>query len=230
MRSSASAFFMSTPARAPAPTPTMIDIGVASPSAQGQAMISTETAATSAKGSCGSGPKSHQAANAATATPMTAGTNQPATASARRCIGARLRCASATSCTMRDSMVSAPTLRASITKLPVRLMVPAITSLPGSLVTGIDSPVTIDSSMLILPSTTVPSTAIFSPGRTRRRSPGTIDSTGTSSSSPSAETLRAVFGARSSRARMAPEVLSRARSSSTWPSSTSTVMTAAASK
>jgi hypothetical protein len=31
-----------------APTPTMIDIGVASPSAQGQAMISTETAATSA--------------------------------------------------------------------------------------------------------------------------------------------------------------------------------------
>ena len=34
--------------RAPRPTPTMIDIGVASPSAQGQAMIRTETAATSA--------------------------------------------------------------------------------------------------------------------------------------------------------------------------------------
>ena len=31
---------------APRPTPTMIDIGVASPSAQGQAMISTLTAAT----------------------------------------------------------------------------------------------------------------------------------------------------------------------------------------
>ncbi len=47
-RSSASAFLMSTPACAPRPTPTMIDIGVASPSAQGQAMISTETAAMSA--------------------------------------------------------------------------------------------------------------------------------------------------------------------------------------
>ena len=47
MRSSASAFLISTPACAPRPTPTMIDIGVASPSAQGQAMISTATAATS---------------------------------------------------------------------------------------------------------------------------------------------------------------------------------------
>ncbi len=47
-RSSASAFLISTPVRAPRPTPTMIDIGVARPSAQGQAMISTETAATSA--------------------------------------------------------------------------------------------------------------------------------------------------------------------------------------
>ena len=46
--SSASAFLMSTPAVAPRPVPTMIDIGVASPSAQGQAMISTATALTSA--------------------------------------------------------------------------------------------------------------------------------------------------------------------------------------
>ena len=46
MRSSASAFLISTPAWAPRPTPTMIDMGVASPSAQGQAMISTATAAT----------------------------------------------------------------------------------------------------------------------------------------------------------------------------------------
>ena len=46
MRSSASAFLISTPAWAPRPTPTMIDIGVASPSAHGQAMISTATAAT----------------------------------------------------------------------------------------------------------------------------------------------------------------------------------------
>ena len=47
-RSSASAFLIRTPAVAPLPTPTMIDIGVARPSAQGQAMMTTETAATSA--------------------------------------------------------------------------------------------------------------------------------------------------------------------------------------
>ena len=48
MRSSASALLIRTPSRAPRPTPTMIDIGVARPSAQGQAMISTVTAATRA--------------------------------------------------------------------------------------------------------------------------------------------------------------------------------------
>jgi hypothetical protein len=35
----------------------MIDIGVASPSAQGQAMITTETAAISANASAGAGPQ-----------------------------------------------------------------------------------------------------------------------------------------------------------------------------
>ena len=47
-RSSASASLTSTPACAPRPVAVMIDIGVASPSAQGQAMISTETAETMA--------------------------------------------------------------------------------------------------------------------------------------------------------------------------------------
>ena len=51
-----------------------------------------------------------------------------------------------------------------------------------------------------------------------------------SSSLPSARTRRAVFGASFSSARMALPVLSRARNSSTWPSRTSTVTTAAASK
>ena len=48
MRSRASASRISTPCCAPRPTPTMMDIGVASPSAQGQAMMSTATAAISA--------------------------------------------------------------------------------------------------------------------------------------------------------------------------------------
>ena len=59
--------------------PTMMDMGVARPSAQGQAMIRTETAATSPKVKRGSGPMLDQMTNAITATPMTAGTNQPET-------------------------------------------------------------------------------------------------------------------------------------------------------
>ena len=56
MVSSASAFLMRTPACAPRPVATMIDIGVASPSAQGHAMINTATALTSADTRRGSGP------------------------------------------------------------------------------------------------------------------------------------------------------------------------------
>ena len=82
--SSASAFLISTPACAPRPVPTMIAIGVASPSAHGQAMISTATALTSACASRGSGPQSDHPANATAATPTTAGTNHSATRSASR--------------------------------------------------------------------------------------------------------------------------------------------------
>src|SRR5256885_13328936 len=82
MRSSASAFLIKTPAWAPRPTPTMIDIGVARPSAQGQAMISTLTAATRPYAIRGSGPNTDQAAKAMTAMTITAGTNQPAAPSA----------------------------------------------------------------------------------------------------------------------------------------------------
>ena len=72
--SSASAFLTSTPAAAPRPVPTMIDIGVASPSAHGQAMISTATALTSACARRGSGPKTAQATNVIRATRITPGT------------------------------------------------------------------------------------------------------------------------------------------------------------
>ena len=55
------------------------------------------------------------------------GTNHPVTWSASRWIGARLRCASATICTIFESMVSAPTCVARMVKLPVWLTVPPIT-------------------------------------------------------------------------------------------------------
>ena len=64
---------------------------------------------------------------------ITAGTNQPATWSARRWIGARLRCASATICTICASSVSRPILSARMTKLPVLLSVPPMTWAPASL-------------------------------------------------------------------------------------------------
>ena len=56
----------------------MIDIGVARPSAHGQAMMSTATALTSAWARRGSGPTTAQTTNVTTAMAMTAGTNQPA--------------------------------------------------------------------------------------------------------------------------------------------------------
>ena len=77
---------------------------------------------------------------------MTMGTKTAATRSAIRWMGARERCASATICTMRASIVSRPTFSATMTSAPVWLIVPPMTVSPMVLVVGIDSPVTRDSS------------------------------------------------------------------------------------
>ena len=75
--------------------------------------------------------------------------------------------------------------------------------------TGMGSPVTSDSSTLVRPSITVPSTGIFSPGRTRSMSPTRTSASGTSrSTAPS--TRRATAGCNFSSARSAPPV-ARAR-------------------
>ncbi len=208
----------------------MMDMGVASPSAQGQAMMSTDTAFTSACASRGSGPHTPQTSAASSAMRMTAGTNHAATLSARLWMGARLRWAAATCRTIWARSVSLPTRRASMRNDPVPLSVPAVTASPIVFSLGRDSPVSRDSSTALWPSTTTPSTGTFSPGRTRRRSPGCTSASGTSVSAPSAATRRAVFGASPSRLFNALEVALRARSSNTWPSKASAVMTAAASK
>jgi hypothetical protein len=72
--STASAFLNSTPAVAPLPVATMIDIGVARPSAQGQAMISTATALMIACVMRGSGPTVAHTTAVTTAIATTAGT------------------------------------------------------------------------------------------------------------------------------------------------------------
>ena len=89
-----------------------------------------------------------------------------------RCIGARLRCAWATICTICARTVSAPTDSARMTSAPLVFMVAPISLSPARFATGIGSPVSIDSSTALLPSTTAPSTGTFSPGRTRKASPG----------------------------------------------------------
>ena len=55
----AAASFTRTPDCAMRPVPTMMDMGVASPRAQGQAMIRTDTALTKAKTTAGSGPRKY---------------------------------------------------------------------------------------------------------------------------------------------------------------------------
>ncbi len=91
----ASAFLNSTPIVAPLPVATMIDMGVARPRAQGQAMMRTATALTRAWASLGSGPTRAHTTNVMTAVPTTAGTKYPATLSAslldRRAAALRLR-------------------------------------------------------------------------------------------------------------------------------------------
>jgi hypothetical protein len=82
--SSASALRIKMPAVAPRPVATITDMGVARPSAQGQAIISTATAFTSANAIRGSGPKTAHTINVITAIRTTIGTKNAATASATR--------------------------------------------------------------------------------------------------------------------------------------------------
>ena len=145
-------------------------------------------------------------------------------------MGARLRCASATIWTICESRVSAPTRSARMISDPVPFTVAPMTLSPAAFSTGIGSPVSMASSTELDPSTTVPSTGTFSPGRIRSRSPGRTRSRGTSSSLPSSLSLLAVLGARPNRALIAALVCPRAFSSRTCPRSTRVTITAAASK
>ena len=93
--SSTSGPLMSRPSCAPRPVPTISAIGVASPSAHGQAMISTATAAVNANDALSPAPS--QKPSVASASVITTGTNTPETRSARRWTGALPVWASSTS-------------------------------------------------------------------------------------------------------------------------------------
>jgi hypothetical protein len=227
--SSVSPPLMKMPISAPRPVPTMMAVGVASPIAHGQAMMSTATSLRSAPVNTGAGPSRSHNTNVTSASPMTAGTNTLATLSASRWIGAFEPCASSTILMMWASTVSLPVRVARNSKLPVRTMVAPTTSSPGPLSTGRLSPVIIDSSMAEAPVSISPSTGIFSPGLTRTVSPGATSSTGTSTSEPSRTTV-AVRGARSARRLIAWEARPLARSSRKRPRSMSVIIMALVSK
>ena len=137
--SSTSGPLIRMPSCAPRPVPTSSAVGVASPSAQGQAMISTATAVVIAN--AGLAPSSSQKASVAAARASTIGTKMADTRSARRCTGALPVCASLTRRPICASAVSAPTFVARTTRRPPTLTVPPATSSPGCFSTGIDSPV-----------------------------------------------------------------------------------------
>ena len=98
-------------------------------------------------------------------------------------------------------------------------MVPPITRSPGCFSTGMDSPVSIDSSTALPPERTSPSTGSRSPGRTITTSPLATCSTGTSTSVPSSAPrwTRAVLGCRATSERRAAEVRLLARASRALP-------------
>ena len=70
-----------TPISAPRPVPTIMEVGVANPIAQGQAMIKTATALTRLNVKAGSGPRTNHTAKVRAAKNMTMGTNHIVTLS-----------------------------------------------------------------------------------------------------------------------------------------------------
>ena len=117
-------------------------------------------------------------------TVITAGTKMPDTRSAALAMGALVAAASLTICMIWERVVSSPTRVAWQRKKPDWLEVAADTRSPCDLSTGMLSPVRADSFTALFPSNTIPSTGIFSPGRTTKISPICTWSMETSVSAP----------------------------------------------
>ena len=219
----------STPSSAPRPVPTMIDVGVASPIAQGQAMIRTATALTRPKVSAGSGPRINQTAKVSAASPITTGTNHRVMRSTSPWMGSLPPCAASTMRMICASIVASPTAVARKVSAPVWLTVPPVTAAPAALATGAGSPVIMDSSIQLSPAVTSPSTGARSPGRRSSRSPVRTSAIGTSTT-VSPRWTRAMRGCKPTNRLIACDVRPLACASRNRPSRISVTMTAAASK
>ncbi len=225
--SSATAFLNRIPFLAPIPFPTIIATGVASPSAHGQLMTSTEIPRANANPI--SFPASSHTIMVITAMVITAGTKIPDTLSAIFAIGALVAAASDTILMIWESVVSSPTRVASQRRNPDWFVVAALTEEPFCLSTGILSPVSAASLTALLPSRTIPSTGMFSPGRTTKVSPCRTSVIDTITSFPSRTTV-AVFGASRIRLFKASVVFPLAWDSSIFPTVMSVRIMAADSK
>jgi len=186
--------------------PTMIAIGVASPRAQGQAITSTAMAAVRAWARRRSVANPSQAKKVTRLIPMTTGTKTPAMRSTKRPMGGLLICAVLTMRMIRAKVVSSPSRVTRRTKAPDRFMVPPVTMSPICRATASGSPVSIDSSMVVRPSTISPSIGTFSPGLTRTRSLMRNSETGISTW-PAARSTQAVRARRPTRAPIASLVV-----------------------
>ncbi len=213
-RSKTSAPLKSTPSSAPRALPTMMAVGVASPRAHGQAMMSTATAARIASEM--SAPLASHTPRVTAAMATTTGTKIEETRSASRWTGAFEAWASSTRRTIWERAVSAPTRVARTRIRPCWFTVAPNTSSPGPLSTGMDSPVSMDSSREERPSVMTPSVGIFSPGRTTITSPGMSRSTGIVRSPPS-RTTRASLAPSRSRLAMALDARPFALASNAFP-------------
>ena len=182
-----SAPLMTIPICAARPLPTINAVGVASPKAQGQAMINTATAAVKA---CEmSSPITHHTTNVAMEITITVGTNTPLTRSASFCTGALVAWASRMRRVIWAKVESAPMRVACTTSRPVRFTVVPVTLAPTVTSTGTLSPVSIETSSDELPSQTMPSAAMISPGRTMNKSPTCTWDASINISSPSRKTV-----------------------------------------
>ena len=143
-----------TPFDAPLLIPTIIAVGVARPRAHGQATTSTATAGIIAALTTPCAITKYQTRKVDRATIMTAYAKYPAILSTNFWRMGFLPIASSTSLTTCDKNESEPTLVAFIRSIPSRLIVPPTTLSPTFFVTGIDSPVIMDSSTADVPTTT----------------------------------------------------------------------------
>jgi hypothetical protein len=148
--SSAWALLIRMPSSAQRPTAASSAVGVARPSAHGQA--TTSTPRPRSRPPPRAGPAPSQNPRVATAQAITPGTNTAAIRSASRCAPALVPCAWLTRRVICASSVSEPSRVARTTSRPLMFTVAPVTWSPGPTSNGIDSPMTREASTAEVPS------------------------------------------------------------------------------